>query len=212
MDKIKDLLKYCAFKLVMYLMHHIIPVTIIVVAAVAVIYFTNRDDHVAIENEEKTEFSPTQLLQIENIGEWEFLSISDEELIDTVRHGFFGDDKLSRIYYGTLRLGVKTKGLKSGWIKQEGDSMVCHLPQVTLLDSNFIDEAKTKSFYEEGKWSQEDRETLYNRARNLMQKRCVTPFNIENAQRNAREQFEKLLHSFGYEKVSVKFDNTDKAK
>lgn len=32
--------------------------------------------------------SPTQVESIENIGQWEFLSVSDEELIDTIRRGF----------------------------------------------------------------------------------------------------------------------------
>ncbi len=64
------------------------------------------------ENVGQTQLSPTQIRTIENIGQWEFLSISDEELIDTTRHGFFGDDKLVRIYYGTLRLGIDMKEVK----------------------------------------------------------------------------------------------------
>ena len=50
--------------------------------------------------------TPTQIQSIRDIGQWEFLAINNEEIIDTVRHGFFGDAELVRIYYGTLRLGI----------------------------------------------------------------------------------------------------------
>ena len=49
------------------------------------------------------EVTAVQVQKLKDIGQWEFLSISDEELIDTVRHGFFSDDQLTRLYYGTLR-------------------------------------------------------------------------------------------------------------
>ena len=47
------------------------------------------------------EISDAQITSIRNIGEWEFMSINDEEIVDTIRRGFFGDDQLARIYYGT---------------------------------------------------------------------------------------------------------------
>lgn len=59
--------------------------------------------------------TPTQIQSIKDIGEWEFLSVSLEELTDTVRKGFISDDELSRIYYGTLRLGINMHQLEPGW-------------------------------------------------------------------------------------------------
>ena len=38
-------------------------------------------------------------------------------------------------------------------ITLQGDTLQATLPKVTLLDKDFIDEAKTKSFYESGKWT-----------------------------------------------------------
>ena len=81
-------------------------------------------------------------------------------MVDTIRKGFFSDDKLARIYYGTLRIGIDTRQLKEGWLKTEGDSILVTLPDVQLLDRHFIDEARTKSFYERGRWSPADREAL----------------------------------------------------
>ena len=47
--------------------------------------------------------TPTQIQSIRDIGQWEFLAINNEEIIDTVRPGVFGDAEVVRIYYGTLR-------------------------------------------------------------------------------------------------------------
>ena len=93
------------------------------------------------------ELTPNQIQQIEAIGEWEFLAIDDEELVDTVKYGFFGDDKLVRIYFGTLRLGVNLREARPRWLSMQGDTLCAALPPVKLLDNNFIDEARTKSFF-----------------------------------------------------------------
>lgn len=172
------------------------------------LYWLNKDNQVEVAKEEKTTLSPTQVESIEAIGQWEFLSISDEELIDTTRHGFFGDDQLVRIYYGTLRLGIDMKDVKEGWIKHDADkdSIVCILPPVKLLDNNFIDEAKTKSFFEEGKWTGADRQAMYDRAYEAMKKRCLTPVNIQTARQNARSQFREMIKAMGFKNVAVEFE------
>ena len=50
-----------------------------IIAATAVIYF-NKDNSIGITENDKISITPTQIRSIENIGEWEFLSVSDEEL------------------------------------------------------------------------------------------------------------------------------------
>lgn len=80
-------------------------------------YWLTKDNEVSVVQEDKTTLSPTQVESIENIGQWEFLSVSDEELIDTIRRGFWGDDQLVRIYYGTLRLGIDMKDVKKDGYK-----------------------------------------------------------------------------------------------
>ena len=166
----------------------IILLTILALILAGTLYWLNKDNTVGVTTEEQTTLSPTQVESIEAIGEWEFLAISNEELVDTVRRGFFGDDQLVRIYYGTLRLGINMKDVKEGWIQAnaEKDSIVCTLPPIRLLDNNFIDEARTRSFFEEGKWTGADRQALYDRAYAQMKKRCLTSSNLRSAQRNAR--------------------------
>lgn len=178
----------------------IILLTILALILAGTIYWLNKDNTVGVTTEEQTTLSPTQVESIEAIGEWEFLAISNEELVDTVRRGFFGDDQLVRIYYGTLRLGINMKDVKEGWIQANAgkDSIVCTLPPIRLLDNNFIDEARTHSFFEEGKWTGADRQALYDRAYAQMKKRCFTPANIRIAQRNARQQFRDMFKAMGF--------------
>lgn len=185
---------------------------LLAVAVVFIVVWLNRDNSLRLEQNGKIDITPTQVRSIRDIGEWEFLSVSDEELVDTVRHGFFGDDELVRIYYGTLRLGVNLHEAKPGWLKANKDTIVATLPPVKLLDEDFIDEAKTKSFYEEGSWSQQDREALYRKAYRKMKERCLNSRNIASAEQNAARQFDNLLRSMGFEHVRVAFEKPEKEK
>ncbi len=81
-------------------------VVILVVAAVVGLLRLTKNDHLSFGTDPEIDVTPTQIVSIKAIGEWEFLSVSAEELVDTVRKGLFSNDELARIYYGTLRLGV----------------------------------------------------------------------------------------------------------
>lgn len=169
-----------------------------------------RHTEVAVSTEESLKLSPTQIESIRRIGQWEFLSVHDEELVDTVRKGFFSDDHLARIYYGTLRLGIDLSQAPEGWISMRGDSIVAVLPPVTLLDENFIDEALTKTFMEEGTWDAKTYNRLYQRAATEMRRRALSQANTESARRNAQRQFETLLRSLGFKQVGVQMQEKEK--
>ncbi|MEE3445580.1 MAG: DUF4230 domain-containing protein [Prevotella sp.] len=150
--------------------------------------------------------TPTQIESMRAIGEWEFLSVSNEELVDTVRKGLLSDDHLVRIYYGTLRLGINMHQARPHWLTVSGDTATAVLPKVGLLDKNFIDEARTKSFYESGSWQESDREALYKKAYRMMLQRCMTPTNLKAAEENVEAQFRKMLLALGYKNVIIKFE------
>ena len=189
----------------------ILKVALVAVAVVAIVLIARHYIHkvsttstpAVIAKNEKIDITPLQIRSIEQIGEWSFLEINDEELVDTVRHGFFSDDKLVRIYYGTLRLGINLKEAHEGWLAFEGDTLCAVLPPIRLLDNNFIDEARTRSFIESGKWTHQDRKAMYDRAARMMRRRCLTRANYQTAQSNAKAQFEQMLRSMGYDKVKV---------
>ena len=160
---------------------------------------------VSIDVNEQINVTPEQIESIKAIGEWEFLAIADEELVDTVRKGIFSDDHLVRIYYGTVRLGINMHQVEPGWIKASGDSIEVTLPKIGLLDRDFIDEARTKSFHESGRWKPEAREALYKKAYQKMLRHCVTPENIRSAQQNGDAQFRHMMKTMGYEHIKIQW-------
>lgn len=161
----------------------------------------------SFEKDEKIDLTPQQIESIKSIGEWEFMSVSDEVLVDTIRKGFFSDDHLARIYYGTIRIGVNLKNVNGDWIKVNADSVTLSLPPVYILDDDFIDEARTRSFYESGKWSQSVREELYKKAKMKMREHSLTPSNLESAQSNGERQVRAMMQAFGFKHITVKFES-----
>lgn len=179
-----------------------------VVAVVGLVIWLGRGlgkSSLTVETDEGIGDTPLQIESMRAIGQWEFLAISDEEMVDTVRKGVFIDDKLARIYYGTLRLGVDMRRLSDNAFRRKGDSIVVVMPAVQLLDDDFIDETRTKAFFESGKWTPADREDLTFRAHKLMKLHCLTRENIVTAQANAEVQMRQMLRGLGYEKVKIVF-------
>jgi len=183
---------------------------VVVIACVLWLKSAFKGNYLELGSSDAIEPTPTQIQSIRDIGEWEFLSITAEEMVDTVRKGFFSDDELVRIYYGTLRLGVDLKQLSPEAITMRGDTVQVVLPPVGLLDQDFIDEAKTKPFYESGSWSSRDHELLYRKARAQMLRNCLTSENIASAQSNGEVQFRNFMQSFGYKNVSISFAKENK--
>ena len=181
----------------------VIAVAVCIIVVVIALMRCNATTSLHISHEGQVEITPTQIDSIRSIGQWEFLSIADEEIVDTVRHGFFGDDQLSRIYYGTLRLGLDLRTMPDDWITMDHDTVVVTIPSARLLDDDFLDEARTRSFIEEGKWSEADRAALTRKAIFLMRRRCLTPANIRRANDNAKVQIEQLIRSMGFKFVKI---------
>lgn len=165
----------------------------------------------AVEVNDSIGVTPEQIQKIETIGQWEFLAVSDEELVDTTRKGFFSNDQLARIYYGTLRIGIDMSKAKDGWIQTRGDSLVAVLPAVGLLDEDFIDEARTKTFYESGKWTAREREAMYQKARQKMKKHSLSAENLRSAEQQADTHFRQLFRSMGFHHVNIRFEQAPQA-
>ena len=187
----------------------LVLVFILSLGLIGLFFFDKISDRLpGIHSEDTSEMimTPSEIESIRRIGQWEFMAINDEELVDTVRKGFFSDDHLVRIYYGTIRLGLDLSDFDASRISRHEDSLAVRLPQITLLDNHFIDEARTQSFHESGSWSNKDRQALYERARHKMKTRCITPATCEGTRQLAESQVRRLLMAMGYEKVSISFD------
>lgn len=183
----------------------ILALTAFILVFVWLVFF-EKNNTIELGVDDRIGDTPTQIESMRAIGEWEFLSVSNEELVDTVRKGLLSDDHLVRIYYGTLRLGINMHQARPHWLTVSGDTVTAVLPKVGLLDKNFIDEARTKSFYESGSWQESDREALYKKAYRMMLQRCMTPTNLKAAEENAEAQFRKMLLALGYKNVIIKFE------
>ena len=185
----------------------LIAVALIVVAALVYWIFGKLEKtNLEVCSDQRIDITPEQIQSIKNLGEWEFLSVSDEEMVDTTRKGFFSDDHLSRIYYGTLRIGINMQTVKDGWIRHQGDSVWILLPHVGLLSDDYIDEAKTRSFFESGRWTPDDRESMLQRAHRKMKVHCLTTVNLKSAEQNADTQLRQMFKSMGFNYVKIKFD------
>lgn len=182
----------------------------LVVAGCIVLFFIGKAKEsatpdITVTNRTEVFMTPAQIESLRDLGQWEFLAVNNEELVDTVRRGILFDDHLVRIYYGTCRLGLDLSRLDSTAVTPVGQLLILTVPDVQLLDSNFIDEARTRTFHEEGRWSGADRNDLYLRARQRMTARAMTQANISNCRLLAEAQLQQLLHAMGFQEVKIEF-------
>lgn len=186
----------------------IVAIVLLAVISAAYLVKSCHGSSITTSINDKIDITPTQVAAMKEIGEWEFLSIEDEEMVDTTRKGLFSSDELIRIYSGTLRLGIDLGEAKDDWLTVVGDTLKVTLPRVKLLDEDFIDEAKTQPFFETGTWNDAAREAMYRRAREKMKRRCLTKENIESAENNATKQFFQMFKAMGFKYVEVRFAPT----
>lgn len=183
------------------------PVLLAAVALAAVLWWCGRSDgtYVKAGFDNRIELTAQEIRRIEDIGEWEFLSVRSEVVVDTLREGFLSDDRLVAVYTGTPRLGIDMREAGEDWVRASGDTVRVQLPPVRLLDNRFVDEARTRFFYESGTWSNQARKEMYVRAQRRMRARCVTPRNLRQAEENARRQFTALFRALGFQTIDIKF-------
>ena len=180
-----------------------------IVIAVTYIYIGIKESspiHLEVERNTRIDLTPEQIMSVRDIGQWEFLTINTEELVEWQRPRTLTTDRLTRIYQGTLRLGIDMGKASDDWFTSLPDSTAqLILPHAALLDNNFIDEARSRSFYEKGAIPPEARDQLYAQARKKMMQRCLTPQNLQTAERNARDEFTRIFKSFGFKAVTIQF-------
>lgn len=179
------------------------------IVALSVVYKsfqTNPPVQLKVVKNTRIDLTPEQVQSIRNIGEWEFLSVSTEEFIEWHRQRTFGSDHLVRIYSGTLRIGIDMNKADKDWFTSLPDSVAqLRLPRVALLDNHFIDEARTRSFYQKGTIPAEAYDKMYAEAQSTMKRRCLTPKNLKTAEKNAIEHFTRMFKAFGFKTVQIEF-------
>lgn len=161
--------------------------------------------NVGVKHASSIDLTPQEVRAIKHIGQWEFLTIRTEELVEISEKGLLRDKQLARIYPGVLRIGVDLQRAPQDWFTARGDTAVLKVPRPALLDSNFIDETHVRAFYERGTWPAEAREQLYQKARSRMLERNLTAANLALARKNATAHFSRLFFALGYRFVIVTY-------
>lgn len=161
---------------------------------------------VAIEHSTTIAQTPEEVRALRNIKQWEFLAVETEELIEHHEAHTLGDKHLVKIYRGTLRIGIDMQKAPDDWFSTDSTrNVTLRLPDVGLLDENFIDEARTTTFFEDGSFSAQVKQNLYNQAAEAMKSRTLTDANLAAARETAKEQFSRIFTSLGYRKVGINF-------
>lgn len=150
-------------------------------------------------------FTATEVRSIRETGEWEFLSITTEELVEKQQKGFWGDTFLSCIYQGRLRIGTDLRKAPADAFTAQGDTVLLRLPDVSLLSPDFIDETRTQVFHESGKWTAAAKQELYEMARKQMMARALTEENLTAARNNAEQQLRALFLPLGFREIRIEW-------
>ena len=151
--------------------------------------------------------TPQKISEIKRISQWEFMRVVDEVVVDTsVHRTLLPDDRLTCIYYGTLSLGINLADADGDWVDNTNDTITLRLPAPTLLDDRFIDEARTKVFYESGTWRASAKNAMYRRAKLKMIDRALTQDNMQRVRQSATDRFTSLFKELGAKEVIVRFE------
>lgn len=188
---------------------------ILVVIGVAFLLRNFRDSRVAqavedpvnlrIEHKKNIDVTAEEIRAVRNIGEFEFLRVETEELAELTETGVLRDKQIARIYTGTLRIGFNLSDVPDNWFEARGDTAVLNVPRLRLLDSNFIDETRTRPLYEKGSWNSESYELLYKQARRKMIDRVLTPARFRTARQSATEQLSRIFLDLGFNNVIINY-------
>ena len=184
------------------------------VVLLAVLWFGLRwamkETGISTSQEERVEQTAAVMDSIRSIGQWELAYIDTNVQVDTVARRWLGlvKDKLQRRYYGRGSVGIDMRRLPEGGCVRKEDTVWVILPDVCLLDSNFIDESRTELVLSEDDDLEADKtmkQAMLERARQKMIDAALTPKVSSDARRLATDRMSERFRAIGYGKVVVEF-------
>ena len=83
-------------------------VAVVLAVFIGLLIKWNRKGGISVEVgfDDRIKLTSQEIRRIEQIGQWEFLSVQSEVVADTLRKGFFTDDRLVAVYTGVPRIGI----------------------------------------------------------------------------------------------------------
>lgn len=190
-------------------------VVVCLIVMVAVLYMCHAAKSVTAGHQTEVVVTPTpvNLDSIRAIGQWAFLTVEMDEVVDTVDRGLFSSDRISVAYHGTLHYGINVAEARPGWVTIVGDTAVTVvLPPVKLLDDRFLDERNVKVY--EGRDDMDFinkptvRAALVRKAKAAMIRRGRE--NIPEARGKAETEVRRIFSQHGYKKIVVSFEDDNK--
>ena len=149
--------------------------------------------------------TPEEIRALRDIGQWEALSVDTEELVEKNENSLLSSKQMVCVYRGTLRIGIDMAKVADKWCNVQGKTVTLHLPEVELLDNEFINDTRTTVFVQEGNWSADAKQQMRTQAAEAMKKRALSAENLSLARRNAEAQFRQLFTALGYDEVNIVF-------
>lgn len=196
------------------MMKKYVTIAITAVATLAIAYFCLQscveNSGMGTEENSRAEMTPAVLDSIRSIGEWQLMTVPLTVQVDTVQKRWLGivKDNLKRSYTGTMSLGIDLRSMPEDWSSIDEDTIFLSLPDVCLLDSNFIDESKTRVILSDNEDFEADtkvKSAMLRTARNRIIRTGITPSNLENCRKEAKKELSRRFKAIGYKDVRVEF-------
>lgn len=178
---------------------------ILLVVALIAYFCLNKCADSTAKEDPKIDETPTYITSIEEISEWEFLTVQMEEMVDTTISKLFSTKQLTKIYSGTARLGIDSKKAPKNWINCHHDTADVKLPPIQLIDKEIIDDTQTRTFFEKGEMTAAVKERMFQIAKKKMKETAMSEENIQAAEANAIQHFKSMFIAMGYKVVNVSF-------
>jgi len=121
--------------------------------------------------------TPEEIRALRNIGQWEALSVDTEELVEKNENSLLSSKQMVCVYRGTLRIGIDMAKVAEKWCNVQGKTVTLHLPDVELLDNEFINDTRTTVFVQEGNWNADAKQQMRTQAAEAMKKRALSAEN-----------------------------------
>ena len=85
-------------------------------------------DGLFAEQKQTIDSTPEDIRALRDIGQWEFLSVDTEELVEKNESSLLSTHKqLVCVYRGTLRIGIDMNNLPADWCKVQGQNRAAPL-------------------------------------------------------------------------------------
>lgn len=161
--------------------------------------------------ERRVVMTPAVLDSIRAIRQWELAAVPVSAVIDTVQRRWMGlvKDRISKKYEGVLSVGIDMGNIEALRYRVEGDTITVILPDVGILDDNFMDETRTvvlRSDNDDFEARPDVRRDMLERARNRMMSEGLSSVTLSACRSRAKEEVTRSLQAIGYHTVIISFD------